>query len=45
MSILYLPTQIQMDIVHQKPSFKHKFLRLLMNKNKYSSKLFRKNMY
>ena len=38
----YLPTQIQMDILHRKTDFKRKFSRLLMYKYEKSSGLFRK---
>ena len=31
--ILYLPTQIQMDIVYQKLCFKHEFSRFLLQKD------------
>ena len=42
-SILYLTTQIQMDIVYRKTGFQHEFLRLLMYKNLQSPDLFLKN--
>ena len=35
-SILYLPTQIQMDIIYRKTGFKREFSRFQMYKNKYS---------
>ena len=43
-NILYLPTQIQINIVYRKPGFKCEFSRFLMYKYKYSSVLFRKKI-
>ena len=41
-SIIYLPTQLEMDIVYRKTGFKCEFSRFLMYTNKKSSDLFRK---
>ena len=41
-SILYLPTQIQMEILYRKPGFKREFERFLMYKCNQSYDLFRK---